>query len=143
MSLNPNAKYEFNRRRKMNILLACIAFIFAASWLPLNLFNILSDYELIKANHLYYVLNAVCILFGMSSAVSNPILYGLLNENFKREYTKLFSKFLKRLLICCGSKSERIIPKVKITEIKLTKRDKDRRSNSKQSRQENQQENLI
>ena len=27
----------------------------------------------------------------MSSAVSNPCLYGVLNENFKREYSRLFN----------------------------------------------------
>lgn len=78
----------------MNILLAFIAIIFAASWLPLNIFNILSDYNvgLMRVGHSYYLVNAVCILFAMSSAVSNPFLYGFLNENFKREYVTLFRK---------------------------------------------------
>jgi len=105
-SKNTSTKIELNRRRKMNVLLSCIALIFAASWLPLNLFNILSDTKLsiFKPDHFFYILNAVCILLGMSSAVSNPILYGLLNENFKREYVKLFSKFFKKIFICCGKK---------------------------------------
>ena len=69
-------KTENHRRRKMNILLSVIALIFAASWLPLNIFNILSDSKMsiIKADHTYYVINAICILLGMSSAVSNPVL---------------------------------------------------------------------
>ena len=85
---------EKRRRLKMNLLLIFIAIIFAASWLPLNIFNILSDSKvtIIKADHSFYIVNAICILFGMSSAVSNPILYGVLNENFKREYKKLFDK---------------------------------------------------
>jgi hypothetical protein len=101
---NAGGKLELNRRRKMNVLLSCIALIFAVSWLPLNLFNILSDTKLsiIKPDHFFYVLNAVCILLGMSSAMSNPVLYGLLNENFKREYAKLFSKFCKRVCVCWG-----------------------------------------
>lgn len=100
--INPIAKHEANRRRKMNVLLSCIALIFAASWLPLNVFNILSDSKVegIEATHTYFFVNALCILLGMSSAVSNPILYGVLNENFKREYAKIFSKFFSRILIC-------------------------------------------
>ena len=99
-------KTENHRRRKMNILLSVIALIFAASWLPLNIFNILSDSKMsiIKADHTYYVINAICILLGMSSAVSNPVLYGVLNENFKREYAKLFSRFFSRLLVCSKPK---------------------------------------
>lgn len=99
---NLRTKSSNNRHRKMNVFLSCIAFIFAASWLPLNLFNILSDSQLsiIKADHSYYVLNAVCILLGMSSAVSNPVLNGVLNENFKREYHKIFSNFFMRFLSC-------------------------------------------
>lgn len=91
----------------MNILLAFIAIIFAASWLPINLFNILSDsrVSIIKAGQTYYITNAICILFAMSSAVSNPFLYGFLNENFKREYVILFSKLFTRILICFNKKT--------------------------------------
>ena len=143
---NANAKYELNRRRKMNVLLACIAFIFAISWLPLNLFNILSDsrMSIIKADHFYYILNAVCILFGMSSAVSNPILYGVLNENFKREYTKFFSKFFKKLLACFGSNSEHILTQSKIlasTDIPLNNINRSLKEPNNQK--DNQQEYLI
>jgi hypothetical protein len=91
------------RRLKMNLLLVFIAIIFAASWLPLNLFNILSDTKnsIIKADHTFYIVNAICILFAMSSAVSNPCLYGVLNENFKREYVKLFYQILSKFSNCC------------------------------------------
>ena len=96
------------RRLKINLLLIFIAIIFAASWLPLNLFNILSDTKnsIIKADHTFYIVNAVCILFAMSSAVSNPCLYGVLNENFKREYVKLFYQILKKCSNCCRNDRE-------------------------------------
>lgn len=98
---------EKKRRLKMNILLAFIAIIFAASWLPLNIFNILSDSKnsIIKADHTFYIVNAVCILFAMSSAVSNPFLYGFLNENFKREYVRLFRKIVIKLF--CFSNNQK------------------------------------
>jgi hypothetical protein len=95
---NTTRNNESRRRMKMNVLLTFIAVIFAASWLPLNLFNILSDSKMsiIKPGSVYYIINAVCILFGMSSAVSNPFLYGFLNENFKREYRKLFDSLASK-----------------------------------------------
>ena len=103
-------KIENNRRLKMNILLAFIAIIFAASWLPINLFNILSDSKnSLQATHAYYMINAICILLGMSSAVSNPFLYGVLNENFKREYVKLLNQFTIRVMACFGKKSEGLV----------------------------------
>ena len=94
------------RQRKMNVLLAFIAIIFAASWLPLNIFNILSDSKsgFMKPNYGFYLINSICILFAMSSAVSNPFLYGFLNENFKREYVKLFDKIKIRYLKSVNSK---------------------------------------
>jgi hypothetical protein len=76
--------YQFNK--------ASISIIFAISWLPLNIFNILSDTDFIKPGPTYYLINAICVLFAMSSAVSNPFLYGFLNENFKSEYITLLNK---------------------------------------------------
>ena len=100
---NSQTLFEKSRRLKMNLLLAFIAIIFAASWLPLNIFNILSDSKnsIIKADHTFYIVNAICILFGMSSAVSNPILYGVLNENFKKEYVRFFNQILGKIPNCC------------------------------------------
>nr|QVK45889.1 G protein-coupled receptor [Proales similis] len=101
---NNALRAERSRQLKMNILLSFIAIIFAVSWLPLNIFNILSDSKLsiIKADHSFYVINAVCILFAMSSALSNPLLYGFLNENFKREYKRIFNSLIDRVKRCIG-----------------------------------------
>lgn len=88
-----------SRRLKMNVLLATIALIFAGSWLPLNIFNILSDSKVsnVKVDNSFYLINAICILFAMSSAVSNPFLYGFLNENFKKEYVTLFRDLIQKV----------------------------------------------
>ncbi len=104
--INTNTENK-KKQRKMNILLMSIAVIFALSWLPLNIFNILSDLKLnmIKADHTYYLVNAACICLGMSSAVSNPFMYGFLNENFKREYSRLFNKLLFKKF--CFKKEEK------------------------------------
>ncbi|XP_048746931.2 neuropeptide F receptor-like [Ostrea edulis] len=82
------------RKRRTNILLASIGIIFALSWLPLNIFNILSDFRLalflesININLVY----VICHMLVLSSACTNPVLYGWLNENFKNEFLKILCK---------------------------------------------------
>ncbi len=39
-----------------------------------------------------YIAYAVCHLTSMTSAISNPILYGFLNENFREEFYKILRK---------------------------------------------------
>ena len=36
------------------------------------------------------VIYAVLHLFGMCNALTNPILYGYLNENFRKEYRNIY-----------------------------------------------------
>ncbi|RWS29867.1 neuropeptide F receptor-like protein [Leptotrombidium deliense] len=43
---------------------------------------------------MFRVLFACCHLVGMSSACSNPLLYGFLNDNFRKEFKDIF-------LRCC------------------------------------------
>ncbi|XP_060529392.1 neuropeptide F receptor [Cylas formicarius] len=77
------------RLQRTNILLGSIAIIFCISWLPLNLFNLIAD--LLADSKSFttqpmMVCYAICHMMGMSSACSNPILYGCLNENFWKEF---------------------------------------------------------
>ena len=41
------------------------------------------------------IIYTVCHGMGMLSACANPIIYGFLNENFKRQFTELFLQFKK------------------------------------------------
>ncbi|CAK9296108.1 unnamed protein product [Gordionus sp. m RMFG-2023] len=96
-SVNKAYEKRNQKNRKTNMLLMSIALVFTISWLPLNLFNLLSDMESVSSSTLFQNLNipliyACCHLFGMSSACSNPILYGWLNDNFKKEFKLIFSK---------------------------------------------------
>lgn len=79
------------RMRRTNCLLISIAVIFGISWLPLNLFNLFSDIYLYQhpLNQTILVAYAVCHMIGMSSACSNPLLYGWLNENFRKEFKEI------------------------------------------------------
>ncbi|XP_018013907.1 neuropeptide F receptor-like [Hyalella azteca] len=69
------------RNRKTNILLISIAIIFCLSWLPLNMYNIIADFSnpFGDDTDAMLMVYAICHLLGMSSACSNPVLYGWLN----------------------------------------------------------------
>jgi len=75
-------------------MILCIAMIFFISWLPLNLFNIFMELHpglirpFISGNEA--VVYAVLHLFGLCNAITNPILYGYLNENFRKEYKGIY-----------------------------------------------------
>ncbi|XP_055904470.1 neuropeptide F receptor isoform X4 [Eupeodes corollae] len=77
-------KVERGRRMKRtNCLLISIAVIFGVSWLPLNFFNLYADMKRSAVTQSILVGYAFCHMIGMSSACSNPLLYGWLNDNFR------------------------------------------------------------
>ena len=85
-----------NRHKKTSILLNSIAFVFCFSWLPLHLFNIIVDFIAPDEDNAsqwmnLYIMYAFCHMLGMSSSCTNPILYGWLNENFRKEFSEIFS----------------------------------------------------
>ena len=55
-------------------------------WLPFSLFNIIDELSpgFFGENGSYYFIFVQ--LFGLSSTVSNPVLYAFFNENFQREF---------------------------------------------------------
>lgn len=77
------------RLQRTNLLLVSIGVIFGISWLPLNLFNLLADLRGGPVTQHMIVTYAVCHMTGMSSACSNPLLYGWLNDNFRKEFYDL------------------------------------------------------
>ncbi|XP_066967300.1 neuropeptide F receptor-like [Macrobrachium rosenbergii] len=92
-SVRNSKKVERDDRRmkKTNTLLIAIALIFCLSWLPLNLYNLIVDfYNPFESTENMLVVYAVCHMMGMSSACSNPLMYGWLNENFRKEFLELF-----------------------------------------------------
>lgn len=87
-------KVERGRRMKRtNRLLISIAVIFGVSWLPLNFFNLYADMQRSSAvTQRMLVAYAICHMIGMSSACSNPLLYGWLNDNFRKEFQELLCR---------------------------------------------------
>lgn len=94
--LTGEVKKERERGRRMqrtNSLLISIAVIYCISWLPLNLFNLFADLsdEPVMDHQWLLIFYAVCHMMGMSSACSNPLLYGWLNDNFKKEFREILA----------------------------------------------------
>ncbi|GIX73185.1 neuropeptide F receptor [Caerostris darwini] len=84
------------RVKKTNLLLVSISLIFGLSWLPLNILNVVSDFFYpFSDNSTFRLVFACCHMAGMSSACSNPLLYGWLNENFKKEFKEIFATCFK------------------------------------------------
>lgn len=72
--------------RRINIMLVALITAFAVCWLPLTIFNVVSDWDqeaLPICSH--NLLFSLCHLLAMSSTCINPIIYGFLNSNFRQE----------------------------------------------------------
>ena len=88
-----NAGRDDARNRKTNILLMAIALIFCLSWLPFHVFNIIVDIDNPFGDDIESTMEVytLCHMLGMSSACSNPVLYGWLNDNFKKEFCEIYA----------------------------------------------------
>uniref|UniRef100_A0A8D0L6T1 G-protein coupled receptors family 1 profile domain-containing protein n=1 Tax=Sphenodon punctatus TaxID=8508 RepID=A0A8D0L6T1_SPHPU len=76
--------------RRINIMLASMVAAFALCWLPLHIFNSIEDwnYKAIPSCH-HHLIFSLCHLVAMASTCVNPVIYGFLNNNFKREVKSL------------------------------------------------------
>ncbi|KAK2149552.1 hypothetical protein LSH36_447g05018 [Paralvinella palmiformis] len=100
---------EIKRKRKTNLLLVMIAVVFSLSWMPLNVCNIIADFEpqllQFTDEQTGQLIFAICHMLVLSSACTNPVLYGWLNENFRREFVKVLCARCpgsERGTGCCG-----------------------------------------
>lgn len=77
---------RMSHSRRINIMLVALITAFALCWLPLTIFNVVSDWnqEALPICH-HNLLFSLCHLLAMSSTCINPIIYGFLNSNFRQE----------------------------------------------------------
>ncbi|XP_035210632.1 prolactin-releasing peptide receptor-like [Stegodyphus dumicola] len=78
---------ERERTRRTNRMLITMVVIFGASWLPINIYNLIIDFYIPAASWTF--LNVIFFLShaaAMSSTCYNPFLYAWLNENFRKEF---------------------------------------------------------
>lgn len=81
---------EKERTRRTNRMLIAMVIIFGCSWLPLNIYNLISDFYPATgrwpyAEPFFFLAHAVA----MSSTCYNPFLYAWLNENFRKEFKQV------------------------------------------------------
>jgi neuropeptide F receptor len=107
------------RMQRTNYLLISIAVIFGVSWLPLNLFNLLADVYFPKqsTSHTMMICYAICHMMGMSSACSNPLLYGWLNDNFRKEFNEILCRNESSIISSSGKVNVRNCSLPEITHI--------------------------
>ncbi|KAH9492744.1 hypothetical protein Btru_026229 [Bulinus truncatus] len=115
------------RKRKTNLLLAGIALVFALSWLPLNIFNLLIDFrgEYFAGRVDIKLAYAICHMLVLCSGCLNPVLYGWLNDNFRAEFVKVLCcpclavlrARLMRVCCCCCSNQPAGVPAITLTKV--------------------------
>ena len=98
-----NHQYLNERRRRTNLIIIAVTCIFFVSWLPFNIFSVVTalkpntflkfastadqesktiDGGEIENNGTGQLVYGFLHILGAANACTNPILYGLLNENF-------------------------------------------------------------
>ncbi|ALC46837.1 NPFR1, partial [Drosophila busckii] len=95
VTVQSSSQRKVERGRRMartNRLLISIAIIFGVSWLPLNFFNLYADMHGLAFTQGRQIAYAICHMIGMSSACSNPLLYGWLNDNFRKEFLEILCR---------------------------------------------------
>lgn len=85
---------ERERTRRTNRMLISMVVIFGASWLPLNINNLVQDFyqpadKWQFAGAFFMLAHAIA----MSSTCYNPFLYAWLNENFRKEFKQVLPCF--------------------------------------------------
>lgn len=85
-------KRQLDSIRKTHTMLIMVSLLFGLCWLPLNLLNIINDISDLFGDddYLFRLAFGVCHLIGCSSACSNPILYGFMNDNFRKELQQVY-----------------------------------------------------
>ncbi|XP_070211013.1 QRFP-like peptide receptor [Littorina saxatilis] len=87
---DPQWRRKRQRHRKNMCLLTSMAVSFAVSWLPLHVVNSLASFDyMIFENKSFPLIHATCMLVAFSSVCLNPVIYGLLNPNFRRDLRSL------------------------------------------------------
>lgn len=90
---NNNSKrmQDVLRMKRTCKLLVSMVTIFLFCWLPLSFFNLTlsSIRAAVPDNKDFFTLFGTCHLIGMTSACTNPVLYGFLNESFKKEFKEM------------------------------------------------------
>ncbi len=94
-----------SKRRRNNRMLIVVSVAHFVSWLPLNVINVImttldsEDEPLFEDMEDLFIVYAICHIGSMTCAISNPVLYGFMNENFREEFRKIWKKVRRALTV--------------------------------------------
>jgi len=106
---NSNKRMQDVLRMKRTCkLLVSMVTVFLICWLPLSLFNLTlpSIRATVTDKNTFFTLFGTCHLLGMTSACTNPVLYGFLNESFKNEFKEMLSHLNVKQKFVVGAQAE-------------------------------------
>lgn len=95
----PLKRSETRRNYKTVKILISIVLTFTISFLPWNTFGLINEfnpYAVLSLKDYKKLTDLVLKIIKCSSACINPFLYGWLNDNFRREFSKLLGKNFKK-----------------------------------------------
>jgi len=96
-------RMKLRRKRRTNRMLIAMVAIFAVCWLPLNVILLSLEYdESLGASPYFLLVFFAAHVIAMSSTVYNPFLYAWMNDNFRKEFRRVFP-CLRTPTICRGA----------------------------------------
>ncbi|KAK3762870.1 hypothetical protein RRG08_051023 [Elysia crispata] len=85
-----NIRRKRRRHQKNIFLLSSMAISFGVAWFPLHAINAMASIDHTLFTGLPFThIHAACVILAFSSVCLNPIIYGLLNSNFRRDLLKM------------------------------------------------------
>ena len=85
------SRIKLRRKRRTNRMLIAMVAIFAVCWLPLNVIHLSLEYDESIGESPYFLLVFFAAhVVAMSSTVYNPFLYAWMNDNFRKEFRRVF-----------------------------------------------------
>ncbi|CEF64361.1 Neuropeptide F receptor [Strongyloides ratti] len=97
MTMDANRRHERQKKLTRSILLlTALVLVYALIWFPMNLYHILTVLGLIKYSQNQYI---TLHFIGVTSVIINPLLYGIINDQFKNAIKETTSQILNSL---CG-----------------------------------------
>uniref|UniRef100_A0A183CCX0 G_PROTEIN_RECEP_F1_2 domain-containing protein n=2 Tax=Globodera pallida TaxID=36090 RepID=A0A183CCX0_GLOPA len=96
-------KAILNRRLRTNKMLIAMVALFFCCWAPTVLFNFLRDNQWLPKFVLSqeYLFGIITHCISMSSTIWNPVLYALLNEQFRAAFSEQFKQLRHRFCLPC------------------------------------------
>jgi len=93
---------EIKRNKRTTVLLSCIATVYAVSWLPFHVNLVLNEVapQLMDPSTSFIIYVATHLL-AMTSVCVNPLFYGWMNTNFRREFVRIFKDISGCFLNIC------------------------------------------